>query len=320
MSNSVAKPASGRVVVLGGLGFIGSHICRELTANNYAVRIFDKLYASRELVADYENQIEIVEGDANRAKDVLAAIRDATVLIDLIHTTVPGSSMKDPVYDISTNVVSTVRWLERLSETNIRRILFVSSGGAVYGVPRMNPITEEHPTNPTSSYGITKLAIEKYISMYASMCGIDYCLVRPSNVYGEGQRLNIGQGVIGVMVDRALRGEQLELWGSGKVSRDYLHVSDLAAAMIKLSEYRGSERVFNVSSGVGHSVLEIIAILENLLGPLPDVVRQPERSYDVPVNVLDSSKLHKETGWRPLVSLEEGIARTVAAMKTSLQR
>ena len=311
-----SEAAGRRVVVLGGLGFMGSHICRELSARGHAVRIFDKLYASRELIRDFEREVEVVAGDISRPHDVLHAVADADVVVHLVHTTVPGSSMDDPEYDITSNVIASVRWLSRLGETQVRRVLYFSSGGTVYGVPQSNPIDESHQTNPISSYGITKLAVEKYVSMYASMFGVEHCLIRPSNVYGAGQRLHIGQGVIGVMADRALRGEPLELWGTGESLRDYLHVEDLTAATLALLGYRGPHRVFNVSSGRGHSVLDIISILRDQLGPLPEVVRKPTRGFDVPVNVLDSSRLHAETGWSPKVGLEEGIARTVAWLKT----
>lgn len=311
-----AETSAKRVVVLGGLGFMGSHLCRALVARGYAVRAFDKLYASRELVADFEGAMEIVEGDVARAQDVVEASADAGVLVHLVHTTVPGSSMEDPAHDITSNVVSSANWLRRLGETGVRRLIFVSSGGTVYGVPRTSPIGEDHPTDPVSSYGITKLAVEKYVAMYASMHGIDYRIVRPSNVYGPGQRLHIGQGVIGVMADRALRGEPLELWGDGGSLRDYLYVDDMTASVVGLLDYSGPERVFNASSGEGRSVLDIIETLRERLGALPEVVRKPARGFDVPVNVLDSSRLGRATGWRPTVTLGEGVARTLEWLKS----
>jgi UDP-glucose 4-epimerase len=306
------------VVVLGGLGFMGSHICRDLLRRGKEVRVFDKLYTSHELVADIEHDIEIVEGDMSRANDVLGAIADAETLIHLIHTTRPGSSMDDPAFDISSNVVANVRWLMRLRETKVRRILFVSSGGTVYGNPQSIPIDEDHPTNPVCSYGIAKLAIEKYIAMYASMFGLDYCLLRPSNVYGEGQRLNVGQGIIGVLADRALRGENLEIWGTGENLRDYLHVDDMVSALMALLSYGGPHRIFNVASSDGRSVLEIVSLLTNYLKMLPEVIYKPDRGFDVPANVLNSSRLREETGWQPKVDLSDGIARTVDWVKSRL--
>ena len=308
---SATTEAGGRVVVLGGLGFMGSHICRELVARGYPLRIFDRLYALRTLVEDIEDRVEIVEGDMALTDDVMNVLSDAATVIHLVHTTVPGSSMKDPAYDLSSNVVSSVSWLSRLHETKVRRLIYVSSGGTVYGLPQTNPIDETHPTDPISSYGITKLTIEKYVAMYASMFGIDYCIVRPSNVYGPGQKLHIGQGVIGVLSDRALRGEPLEVWGTGESLRDYLHIEDLVSALAALVLYTGPHRVFNISSGVGRSVLDIIRILGDRLGFAPALIHKPDRGFDVPVNVLDSSRLHAETGWRPAIGLEDGIARTI---------
>ena len=314
-----ANPLStnGRIAVLGGLGFMGSHICRELVARGYRVRIFDKLYVSRELIEDIERDVEISEGDILRPHDVMTAITDAETVIQLVHTTRPGSSMEDPAFDISTNVLPAVKWLALLPQTRVRRILFVSSGGTVYGIPRTIPIDESHPTDPICSYGITKLAIEKYLAMYATMCGIEYCCLRPSNVYGEGQRLNVGQGVIGVLADRALRGAQLEIWGTGESLRDYLYIEDMVSAMMALLEYRGPECIFNVSSGAGHSVNDILGLLGNALGFAPRVTFKPDRGFDVPVNILDSTRLRQETEWQPKVSLEVGVARTVEWIRST---
>src|SRR5436190_5876583 len=310
------KTQDNRIVVLGGLGFMGSHICRTLVREGYSVRIFDKLYAQRRLIEDFANEVEVVEGDISRADNVLDALHGCHSAIDLVHTTVPGSSMKDPVYDVTSNLRAAVSWLPHLGETGIKSFLYVSSGGTVYGIPRTNPITEEHPTNPISSYGITKLAIEKYVSMYCEMLGIEHRILRPSNVYGEGQRLNIGQGVIGVMADMALRGKPLEIWGTGESQRDYLYVGDLAEAVLSLVRYEGNEHVFNVSSEEGHSVLDIINSLSDSQGLSFDIRHLPDRGFDVPSNILSSERLRGETDWSPRVGWEAGIARTVQWVKS----
>ena len=309
--SSQNSPSAGaeRIVVLGGCGFIGSHICRALVRRGSQVRIFDRVSAGRELVIDIESSMEIVEGDIARPDDVINALDGCDTVIHLVHTTVPGSSMIDPAYDVESNVVSSVRWLQRLAETKIRKILFVSSGGTVYGQPKCNLIDEAHPTDPISSYGITKLMIEKYLAIYAAMCGVEYLILRPSNVYGEGQRLNTGQGVIGVLADRALRGEPLEIWGTGEALRDYLYIDDFVAAIVELMAYAGPHRLFNVSASKGRSLNDIIAILGRELGHAPEVIYKPARGFDVLVNVLDSSRLRSETGWEPRVSLEEGVSR-----------
>lgn len=308
-------PHRERISILGGLGFMGSHICRELVNRGHFVRIFDKLYGSAELINDFKDSVEIVESDVSRAEDVVEAIADTDIAINLIHTTVPGSSMNDPSYDVISNVAAAAGWLRELAKTRVQKILYFSSGGTVYGIPESVPIAEDHPTNPISSYGITKLAIEKYTAMYAKQYGIKHYLLRPSNVYGPGQRLHIGQGVIGVMAYRALYNQPLEIWGTGESLRDYLYIDDLVRAVVALLDYAGPHHVFNVSSGQGASVLEIVGLLREQFGLCPDILPEPARGFDVPVNVLDHSRISAETGWRPAVDLETGIGRTVSWLR-----
>ncbi len=315
-SESISTSGKERIAVLGGLGFMGSHLCRALVQHGHKTIVFDRVSASRSLISDVATELEIIEGDISRADDVLSAIAETDVVINLVHTTVPGSSMNDPAYDVMSNVVSSVNWLSRLPETKVRRLLYVSSGGTVYGRPLTNPIDETHPTDPISSYGITKLTIEKYVALYATQFEIDYRILRPSNVYGVGQQLRSGQGVIGVMAERALRGEALEIWGTGESQRDYLYVDDLVTALLMILNYTGQHRVFNVSGGAGHSVLDIVAILREQLVFASEILHSPARKFDVPHNVLDSSLLHRETGWQPRVDLKTGIARTLEWLKT----
>lgn len=270
------------------------------------------------LMEDIRSQLEIVIGDITCPEDVLRAIENTDVVIHLIHTTSPGSSMADPFFDICSNVAATAQWASCFAKTNVRRSVYVSSGGTVYGVPQNDKISESHPTDPVCSYGITKLAIEKYFSMYASMHGIENFTIRPSNIYGEGQRLDKGQGVIGTLANRALRGELLEVWGSGKALRDYIFVDDMVSAILRILRYRGASRTFNIGSGVGHSVLDILDTLRHQLGTIPEVIHKSARGFDVPVNILDSALLQRETGWRPRVSLDEGIGRVIVGMKKEL--
>jgi UDP-glucose 4-epimerase len=309
-----------RVAVLGGCGFIGSHICRELVLRGYAVTAFARRVGSRALIEDIEDKICICEGDIGCAADVLSAIANAELLIHLAHTTTPGASMADPAYELTSNLVKSLEWLSRLSETNVRRVLYVSSGGTVYGISHTNRMDENHPTDPISAYGIAKLALEKYIMMYALQQNIDYCLLRPSNIYGARQKLHTGQGAIGVLSYRALCGVPLEIWGTGKTVRDYLYIDDMVSATLALLEYTGKHKVFNISSGTGHSILDIIGMLQDLLGSVPEIVHKPQRLWDVPANVLDSSRLHDETGWCPKVGLAEGIGHTLNWLINNFKR
>jgi UDP-glucose 4-epimerase len=316
-ANSQESPVSTELVtVLGGAGFMGSHICRGLLNRGKLVRVFDRVEPS----SLYPGTVESIVGDVAQPPEVMRAISDADIVVDLIHTTVPGSSMKDPVFDVASNVVSKVSWLQHLKRTRVRKVIYVSSGGTVYGSPQSIPITENHPTDPICSYGITKLAIEKYVALYAGSARIDYRILRPSNVYGPGQQLHLGQGVIGVLASKAINSQELEIWGTGDERRDYLFIDDLVDAFNKILDYEGTEHVFNVSSCKGHSVNDIICLLKKHLRPFPRVVYADSRGFDVPVNILDSSLLQQLTGWAPQTDLEEGLARTVEWLKKERQQ
>ena len=312
---NIEKNLFKHVTVLGGFGFIGRHLCRALLLDGYQVRVFSRQDSMPSALEDLRSQLEIVIGDITCPKSVLGAIENTDVVIPLVHTTSPGSSMTDPFYDICSNVAATAQWASCISKTNVRRIIYISSGGTVYGIPQDKLISENHPTDPICSYGITKLAIEKYFSMYAMMHGIESFTIRPSNIYGEGQKLNKGQGVIGILVNRALRGEPLEVWGSGEALRDYIFVDDMILAILKILKYKGEIRTFNIGSGVGHSVLDIIDRLRYQLGTFPELIYKSARGFDVPVNILDSKLLQCETGWRSCISLDDGIRRVIHGMK-----
>jgi len=301
------------VAVLGGLGFIGSHICRALVASGVPVRVIDREDSPRDRVRDIEHLLDIRTGDVTRVDEILSALADTSTLIHLVHSTVPQGSMSDPAADIIDNVASVARLAARLGMTDIERIVFISSGGAVYGVNDNARIAESEPTNPISSYGVTKLANEKYLAMYAATHGIRCLIVRPANIYGPQQRLDKGQGVIGTLVDRSLRGEPIEIWGTGEVVRDYLYIDDMVAGILALLEYGGSRQIFNIGSGVGHSVSDILSLLGRHLGKLPEVMYKPARGFDVPSNVLDTRLLETETNWKALVPLDEGISRVIAS-------
>ncbi|HEY2336833.1 MAG TPA: NAD-dependent epimerase/dehydratase family protein [Burkholderiales bacterium] len=304
-------------LVLGGGGFIGSHLAEALLSAGHRVRLFERPHLMALTAPATAAKAEIVTGDFLNYGDLARALSGIEVVFHLISTTLPKPSNDNPVYDVETNLVGSLRLLELCRAHRVRKVVFSSSGGTVYGVPATVPIAEAHPTEPLCSYGIQKLAIEKYLQLEHALHGLDYCILRPSNPYGERQRTDVAQGAIAVFLERALRGEPIEIWGDGSVVRDYVYVGDVAEAFVRAVSYEGAQRVFNVGSGTGTSLKELIEKIGALLGRKPAVDYRPARRVDVPINVLDSSAAARHLGWRARTPLAQGLQRTCDWMRAA---
>jgi len=308
-----------KCLVLGGAGFIGSHLSRGLLDAGHAVRVFEKKGVNRANLAGLESRLELVEDDFSDAHGLREALKGMDAVFHLIGTTIPKTSNEDVLYDVMSNLVPTLSLLDACRREGVKKILFASSGGTVYGVPDALPIGEDHPTRPISAYGVQKLSIEKYMEVFRVMGGSDYAVLRIANPYGGRQRPDAQQGAVAVFAHKALRGEPLEIWGDGKVVRDFIHISDVIAAFLSALESSGRpSRVFNVGSGRGHSLLDLIAELEKALGRPAAKKFLAARGVDVPANVLSIERAKKELGWEPKVAFADGIARAVAEAKKNL--
>jgi UDP-glucose 4-epimerase len=173
------------------------------------------------------------------------------------------------------------------------------------------PIDERHPTEPLCSYGISKLIIEKHLVMQSELHGLRPVVLRVANPYGERQRVDTAQGAVAAFLSRCLAGRPIEIWGDGTVTRDYLHVADVANAFRLALAYDGPNRVFNVSSGEGTSLNQLIDLIGDALGVIPNVRFLPGRAFDVPVSVLDNRLAREHLGWTPRVGLRDGLERTI---------
>lgn len=304
-----------RITVFGGGGFIGSAIVDRLLEDGHAVRIFERPRVPHYRVFGASEPVEWRTGDLMSIRDVTDAVDGADMVFHLVSTTLPKSSNDDPLYDVQSNLVATLQMLNAMTERKVERIVFISSGGTVYGDPVYLPIDEMHPTEPNVSYGITKLAIEKYLRMYSRLKVIRPVILRVGNPFGERQRIETAQGAVGVFIHRALHGQPIEIWGDGSVTRDFLYVGDVADAFSKAVTYSGPHQVFNVSSGVGTSLNELVDMLEKVLGVPVQRVFKPGRAFDVPVSVLGNRLALQELGWSPQVGVMEGIARTAQWMR-----
>lgn len=309
-----------KFTVFGGGGFIGSAIIDRLLGEGHAIRVFE-----RPRVAPYREfgagePVEWVTGDLLSAHDVANAIEGSDAVIHLVSTTLPKSSNDDPAYDVSTNVIASLGLLDAMVEQGIRRIIFISSGGTVYGTPQYVPIDEQHPTDPEVSYGITKLTVEKYLQLYQKLHGIRATILRVANPYGERQRVETAQGAVGVFLHRVLSGQPIEIWGDGSVMRDFVYVGDVADAFVRATTYTGDATVFNIGSGTGTSLNELVRAIGDVTGAEVTCHYLPGRAIDVPVSVLDCARAERELGWTPKVGLAEGLARTVQWLRSQPRR
>ncbi len=295
-----------RVLVLGGCGFIGSHVVDELLAAGHSVRILSR---SPDPFRPPLPGVDYRLADFGDPPSVAEALEGMNTVFHLISTTVPSTSNLDPVWDIQTNLINTVRLLQLMIQKGIPRIVYLSSGGTIYGKPQQLPIPEDHPTSPICSYGIVKLAVERYLNMYHELHGLECTVLRPSNPYGERQGHFGVQGAVGTFLGRAKQHEEIEIWGDGSVVRDYIHVRDLARLCVQALEQGGSS-VYNAGYGAGHSLKQILEAIEAAVGRPLKVNYKPGRGFDVKEIVLDISCARQQFDWKPEIDLTTGIAQT----------
>lgn len=295
-----------KVLVLGGCGFIGSHLVDDLLVSGHKVRVFDRapeIYRAPLANVDYRF------GDFADAPLLAEAMEGMEVIYHLISTTVPSTSNLDPVCDIQGNLINTVRLLQLMVQKNIRRIVYLSSGGTVYGIPEIVPIPESHPLRPICSYGVVKVAIENYLQMFHQLHGVEYVVLRASNPYGERQGHAGVQGVIGTFMRKLLAEEQIEIWGDGSVVRDFIYVGDISA-LCALAANRQVNGIFNVGSGKGYSINEVVNILADVTGQAILPTYRAGRGFDVPSVVLEITKGKNAFNWLPQITLLDGLARS----------
>ena len=300
-------------MVLGADGFIGSHVCETLLEAGHRVRAFDISHSFDALVHLRSARLQRVQGDFLDRAAVRDALEGAQWVFHLVGTTVPASSNKNKVFDVQSNLIGGLELLESCVEAGVERLVFASSGGTVYGIPERLPVREGDLESPIVSYGITKLAMEKYCRLFRSQHGLETISLRLANPYGP-RHYGMSQGFISVFLKRIHAREPLTIWGDGSVVRDYVYIEDVAQAFLAAARYRGPHDLFNVGSGKGVSINELISLLERVCGRELCPSYTAARSFDVPAIVLDSALARSELGWAPRVGLREGVQLTWNAL------
>ena len=293
-----------KVLVIGGNGFIGSHVVDVFLQQGHSVRVFDR---QPERFRAALPGVDYRFGSFADRMAVIDAMAGTEAVVHLVSTTFPGTADLDPRTDVQDNLVGTINLMDSMLALGIKRIMFLSSGGTVYGVPETVPIPETHPLRPINSYGIVKATIEHYLEMYRRTRGLSPVVIRASNPYGPRQGHVGVQGVISTFLHRIRAEEPIEVWGDGSILRDYIDVRDLAA-LCATAATGSVEGTFNGGSGRGVTITEIISTVAEITGTSITPVFRPGRAVDVQRSVLDVSRAAETFGWHGRIGLREGIA------------
>jgi len=304
-----------RALVIGGCGFIGSHVVDELVAHGVETAVLDLRRESYRPAVPGVAYHAVAWHGAAAIGGVLASARYDCV-VHLGCTSVPQESNRDPAADAELNLIGSLHVLDACVRNGVPRLVFASTGGAIYGPRDRLPIPEGAATEPISAYGIAKLAVEKYLHLYHRNHGLGFAAMRVANPYGPRQNPGRSQGVVAVFARKILAGEAIEIWGDGRQIRDYLYIADVARAF-RLAMASASSGVFNIGSGQGMSLNDLVKALERLSGRSARVTFRAPRSVDIAAVVLDHARATAVLGWRPGVALDDGLRQTLAWLAQS---
>jgi UDP-glucose 4-epimerase len=299
-----------KCIIYGGAGFIGSHIADILVNHNFSVTIFDKKYCSRKNIEHLADKITFIEGDFTNKIDIETSIKDHDYIIHLVSSTIPSDSNLNPFYDVESNLIPSIHLLNCCLNSKVSRVIFISSGGTVYGNPLSLPVSENHPTNPITSYGIIKLAIEKYLGLYNTLYGLDYRILRFANPFGERQNPKISQGLIAHLLYKIKNNNAIEIWGDGKTVRDFFYIKDGVRAVYLSMIDKSPCKIYNIGMGKGYSINQILNKFRKVLGLNFHVKYHAPRKFDVRKNILDITLAGKYLKWKPETDFNTALINT----------
>ena len=299
-----------RILVTGGAGFIGSNVADRFIELGHEVAVFDDLSTGfREFV---NPRAEFHLGDLADASAIDRCVRafEPEIVTHLAAQMDVRKSVTDPLLDARVNVLGSIGLLQACTKHGVRKVVYASTGGALYGEGRHLPATEDHPVNPESPYGASKHTVEHYLYLWKVLHGLDYTVLRYPNVYGPRQNPHGEAGVNAIFIGLMLEGKRPRIFGDGNAVRDYLYVSDVVDANVTALE-RGSGEMLNLGTGVGTSVNDIVRELKVILNFREDAIYDAPRPGEIQRIYLDASRAKRVLGWEPKVSFAEGLRRTV---------
>jgi UDP-glucose 4-epimerase len=298
-------------LITGATGFIGKHLLRELVSRGesvIAVSRWPQLHKPHKLVS-----WRLFPNDTAGWNELLEQV---STVYHFAWSTLPQTSNDDPLADASQNILPAILLLEATKNRPGLRIVFASSGGTVYGTLTSVPADEQHPTRPRCAYGVSKLSVEKYLTLYRDLWNVDCLSLRIGNPYGPGQTVGRNFGAISTFASHMAKGEPITIFGDGSVIRDYIYIGDVVEALIAAGKRRGGPACVNIGSGIGKSLNDILDTLRSFEGsPHIKVEYVGARNFDVAISVLDISLAQRELGWIPQTSFATGVEATFAALR-----
>jgi UDP-glucose 4-epimerase len=307
------------ILITGGNGFIGSHLVDHLaTTKENRVTVLDLYPRPYNCLP---GEVKFIQGNLGNTNLIRRMLVDLgiDIVYHLAWTTIHETALKNPPADIEQNLIPSVNLLEACLDVGIKKFIFLSSGGTVYGVPDNLPIREDHPTRPINAYGVTKLAVEKYIQMYAYLYGMSYVIFRPSVPFGPYQNPHRRQGAVSVLIYHALHNIPVTIWGDGEVQRDYFFVDDLVKALVSAMDLPTAVNpTINLGGTQMISLNQLMTIVEQILKVKIQVQYEALRKFDIPRLQLDTHMAKELLRWQPEILLSDGIARTLEWMKANV--
>ncbi|MGQ9705502.1 MAG: NAD-dependent epimerase/dehydratase family protein [bacterium] len=296
-----------RSIVSGGAGFIGSHLVDRLVENGDYVLVIDNLSTGKEIFIN--RRASFIKGDIidrNLVNEIFSDFKPDYLFhlaaqIDVRH------SFEDPLFDADVNITGSLNLIEMGRKYNIKRIIFASSGGTVYGEPKIRPISENETTEPVSPYGLSKLIVEKYLNLYKRIHNIDYVSLRLGNVYGPRQNPKGECGVFSIFTMKMLKGERPTIYGDGTATRDYVYISDVIDAFIIASRNESPVGEYNIGTGIELSTRDVFNTIAKMTGYRDEPYYTDPKPCEVYQISLDITKAKKLLNWQPKIGLEEGV-------------
>lgn len=293
-------------LVLGGNGLIGSQVVEQLSKKNHSVKAFD-LFKGQDNLQGID--AERIKADFLDEQAIKEALQGVDIVFHCLHTTFPKTSLERPFFDAKTNIIPSVYLLEQCEKTGVEKLVYISTL-AVYGDSAHSPIRETDKLDPLIPYGISKMTIEKFVEFFGKYQGLDYAILRPTTTYGEKQHLTQNTGAVANFLSNAMHNKPITVYQKGTV-RDFLHVEDLARGILDAAFRDSEDKIFNLGSGQGISLTELIEKISRITKTNPKV--EYLEQGEIKELVCDITRAKEQLGWQPKVSLNEGIERLFKA-------